>query len=96
LKKSGGEFPGFNATQHTITNHQVALNNQNASCLSCVSGMHYLSNPSGNNFWRVSGYYHHDLIRTQQGWKISGMELTATIIEGNMDLPKLAMDRLRK
>jgi hypothetical protein len=43
----------------------------------------------------VVGYYEHHLVRTAKDWKVDSMKFTATLIEGNKDLPKMGMDTVK-
>ena len=88
-------LPGFKMTQHAITNHRVSVNGNMADCFCYVDALHYLPNHSGKETWRVMGYYEHHLIKTVEGWKVDRMKFTATFIEGNQDLPKMAMDAVK-
>ncbi|HWR25614.1 MAG TPA: nuclear transport factor 2 family protein [Methanosarcina sp.] len=89
-------LPGFKMTQHVITNHRVTITGDEAECFSYVVATHYLPNPSAKNIWLVMGYYEHHLIRTSAGWKIDRMKLTATLIDGNTQLPQMAMETVKK
>lgn len=89
-------LPGFKATQHAISNHRVSVKNNEASSFSYVTALHYLPNESKNDVWRVVGFYEHHLIKTPNGWLVDKMKFTATIIDGNLDLPKLATENVRK
>lgn len=90
-------LPGFNMTQHTITNHRVTIaGDDEAECLSYVVAIHYLPNQSGRNIWLVMGYYEHHLVRTNAGWKIDKMKFNSTLIDGNSDLPQMAMEIVKK
>jgi len=88
-------LPGFTMTQHVITNHRVTLNDDTAACFSYGDALHYLPNTSGQDTWRVMGYYDHHLVKTVQGWKVDQMKFTVTLIEGNHDLPNMAMDAVK-
>lgn len=89
-------LPGFKMTQHAITNHRVSISNKTATCFSYVTALHYLPNDSKSDVWRVVGFYEHRLVRTEAGWRVSEMKFTATIIDGNTDLPKLAMENVKR
>lgn len=84
-------LPGVEVTQHTVTNHEVKMNGAEAACFSYVDSLHFLPNDSGKNTWRVMGTYEHHLVKTAKGWHVDRMKLNKTLIEGNNDLPKLAM-----
>lgn len=89
-------LPGFKATQHQITNHRISVNGSEADCFSYVTALHYLPNETKNDVWRVVGFYNHHLIKTQNGWRVDKMKFTATIIDGNLDLPKSAVENVKK
>lgn len=83
-------LPGFQATHHMITNHEVDIMGNEANATSKVFALHYLPNPSNNNTWTVAGVYFHHLVKEDGKWLIDKMTLQATIIDGNNDLPQLA------
>ena len=60
----------FDATQHTITNHQVAVNGDRAHALSYVHGRFIRKLPEGGNMFESSGWYDDRLVRTAAGWRI--------------------------
>jgi SnoaL-like domain len=88
-------LPGFKMTQHMITNHQVSITENEADCFSYVHAIHHLPNESNNNTWLVVGHYEHHLIRLKQAWRVDKMKLIATLIDGNMNLPQMAMQAAR-
>ncbi len=57
----------FDMTQHLISNEQVTIEGDRAT----VKAMFY--NPmrfaDGGEFFATGGWYHHDLVRTVEGWK---------------------------
>jgi hypothetical protein len=89
-------LPGFKMTQHMITNHRVRIEGDEAVCLSYVAATHHLPNPTGNDIWFVMGHYEHHLVRSLTGWKVDRMKFDATLIEGNSELPKLAMEAVKE
>ena len=95
IKKWQAVLPGFQMTQHMITNHRVSITGNEANCFSYVHAVHYLPNKSNNNTWIVMGHYEHHLVRLNQAWKIDRMKLIATLIDGNMDLPLIAMEAIK-
>lgn len=89
-------LPGFKMTQHMITNHQVSIAETEAACFSYVHAIHYLPNESGSNTWLVVGQYEHHLIWLKQAWRVDKMKLIVTLIDGNLDLPQMAMQAVKK
>ncbi|RPI16906.1 MAG: nuclear transport factor 2 family protein [Ignavibacteriae bacterium] len=88
-------LPGFDSTLHYITNHKVIMNGNNASCYSYLTALHVIKNAEGGESWTLYGTYYHELVKTESGWKISKMQLNFIHHEGNMNLPKLAAERMK-
>ncbi|MEV4060437.1 nuclear transport factor 2 family protein [Nonomuraea dietziae] len=80
----------FDATQHLLGNHLVSFGEGSAVCTASFQATHRLANPFGSPLWTLGGTYRFDLVRTQDGWRISGVVMTATWAEGNRDLMNLA------
>ncbi|MGV9771592.1 nuclear transport factor 2 family protein [Streptosporangium sp. NPDC003464] len=81
---------GFDATQHLITNHLVAVDGDTAVCTASFQATHRLANPFGSPLWTLGGTYRFDLVRADGDWRISGVVMTATWADGNKDLMALA------
>jgi len=60
-------LPGFDKRQHQVTNFQVTLCGDEASCISQSRAVHFLN----GEVWEAWGTYHHRLRRTGNGWKIT-------------------------
>ncbi|WP_067483296.1 nuclear transport factor 2 family protein [Actinomadura hibisca] len=80
---------GFDATQHLITNHLVTLEGDRAVCTASFQATHRLANPFGSPLWTLGGTYRFDLVRSGDGWLISGVVMTATWADGNQKLMDL-------
>lgn len=85
-----GLLGSFDATQHLITNHLVTVDVDTAVCTASFQATHRLANPFGSPLWTLGGTYRFDLVRVGDGWKISGVVMTATWADGNKDLMALA------
>ncbi len=74
-----GLLHGLKMTQHTVTGHDMTIRREDneVDCFSSISLLHYLPNETG-----------HD--KTANGWKVDKMKLIVTVIEGNIDIPRLA------
>jgi hypothetical protein len=57
---------------------------------------HYLANESNNNIWTVVGSYDLELKLINNKLRISKMKFNLKYIDGNIDLPKLAQERMKK
>ncbi|MGW0659536.1 nuclear transport factor 2 family protein [Streptodolium elevatio] len=83
---------GFDATQHLITNHMVDVTGDSAVCTAAFQATHRLANPFGAPLWTLGGDYRFDLARSGDGWRITGVVMTATWADGNKDLATLAAE----
>lgn len=82
-------LPGFDTTQHMITNHQIIMDGDKTTAIAYVRATHKL----GNDIWVVGGYYIDKLVRTDEGWKIKAIQYNA-MYEGNRVLIEQAATRV--
>ncbi|WP_281066231.1 nuclear transport factor 2 family protein [Nocardia albiluteola] len=80
----------LDATQHLITNHLVEVHDGTAVCTADFQATHRLANPFGGHLWTLGGKYRFELARTERGWVITGVLMTAVWADGNKDLLTLA------
>jgi hypothetical protein len=71
-------FPGFDATQHMITNFAVQLNGMRAECTSAVRAMHRI----GQEVWTNGGFYYHRLVKVGGHWRIAHLRYDMRFEEG--------------
>jgi hypothetical protein len=50
----------------------------------------------GEDRWTIGGYYVNELVRTDEGWKLSKVTLNVTWQTGNADVSRIALKRGRK
>jgi hypothetical protein len=86
-------LPKFRLTQHFITNHQISINGDKATCFSYVHAIHYLPYSRGGDLWSVYGTYNHELVKIQNDWKVSSMTFNLLYQEGNKILPAIAANQ---
>ncbi|MFG2139948.1 nuclear transport factor 2 family protein [Streptomyces sp. NPDC048650] len=84
---------GYDASQHLMTNHLVALDGDAAECTASFQATHRLENPLGSPLWRIGGTYRFHLVRTGGGWKIDELAMTVLWSEGNQGIAALATER---
>ena len=88
-------LPGYLHTQHLVGNLVVTVKGDHAEANSQVWMSHFLPNDEGESYWNVVGTYHHELVRTRTGWKISTMGVSILYEMGNTRLPALAGARVK-
>ncbi len=77
-------FAGWQATHHSITNHRVSIDGDNATIRAHVHAQHWLPPevaPHGRNRWLVVGFYDNEAVRTPDGWRLTRVRLTMTYEE---------------
>ena len=79
-------LPGFDATQHMISNHQITIDGDEATAVAYVRATHKL----GDEMWVVGGYYVDELVRTDEGWKLKAIQYNALYEEGDRSLVEQA------
>jgi len=88
-------LPGFDATHHQLGNYRVETDTDFAKVFCYGTASHYLKNESGHNLWVVAGTYEFELRSNYGSWRITKMKFNLKFIDGNMDLPKMAEERLK-
>ena len=89
-------FAGFDATQHLSANHVHDIRGDEATCTSYMRAEHFVITNEGDNYYTMGGYYTNRLVRTAEGWKLSGVTLTVTWNRGNRHVLRLAARRGRE
>ena len=94
-------FAGFEATQHTSTNHVHDLRGDEATCTSNMQATHFVAREpndgldSGADCWTIGGYYVNELVRSADGWKLAKITLNVTWQTGNRELSQIAQRHAR-
>lgn len=88
-------LPGFEATQHQISNFTYNIADQSARVSAYGTATHYLPNPSGRNIWIVVGTYDFEMHQENETWKVSAMTFSFKYQDGNTSLPQMAQDRVQ-
>lgn len=94
-------FAGFEATQHTSTNHVVELRGDEATCTSNMQATHFVAREpndgleDGADCWTIGGYYINELVRSTEGWKLAQVTLNVTWQTGNREVSRIALRRGR-
>ena len=72
----------LDVTQHVVTNHQVKVDGDTATCRCYLVGQHVKGTDGGDTFI-MAGVYDDELRRTADGWRIVHRTLTVTWTDGN-------------
>ena len=65
---------GFDRHQHLIGQVSIALGGDTARATAYFTNPMVALAPDGTEtLWEVGGYYHHDLVRTPDGWRSRGI-----------------------
>lgn len=74
---------GLSASQHLISNHQVLIDGDNATCSCYLHAQHTLHGTQGGDNYVMAGRYVDKLIRVGTEWRIVERELVLDWVEGN-------------
>jgi hypothetical protein len=88
-------FAGFDATQHFIGTHRVAIEGDTATVTAHMRAEHWLTSGQGGDRYTMYGTYTDDCVRTADGWRITTVKLALLREEGNRHLMRLAARRGR-
>lgn len=78
-------FAELSMTQHFIAIPRITIEGDRARALAAMRAEHWIEfePPEGTGRYTMFGFYDDKLVRTDQGWKISEMQLNVTHTEGN-------------
>jgi len=82
--------PGFDATQHTLTNFMIDVAGDTATTTVYVQAEHFIATDKGERSHTLGGYYNHRLVKSPDGWKISGLVFTVFWRRGDPQVYELA------
>jgi 3-phenylpropionate/cinnamic acid dioxygenase small subunit len=73
----------LDASQHIISNHQVVVQGDRASCRCYLQAQHVRQAAHGSPNFIVAGRYEDQLVRTTHGWRIAHRTLVIMWTDGN-------------
>ena len=85
----------FDATQHMITNVQVRLDGDTATCRATMRAEHWISGIRGTGRYTMFGVYENGFRRTAAGWRLGRLALRVVREEGNAEVWAEAQRRAR-
>jgi len=96
VEKIKSVMPGFDGSQHLITNilHTVRGDRSQSECF--VLADHFLNNSTGDRSITMAGIYTFGCIRTGAGWKINHWVLKILWYRGNPHIYQLAQEKSRQ
>lgn len=86
-------LPGYDRTHHLMGTESVQLDGDTATTTANIYATHILEN-NGEDTWVFIGDYQHELVKTDDGWKITFMRANLRAQLGNENLPALATERV--
>jgi hypothetical protein len=73
----------LDATQHIVTNQQVTVDGERATCRTQLQSQHVRRGTEGGDTYLIGGVYDDRLERRPEGWRIVHRTLTETWSRGN-------------
>jgi hypothetical protein len=73
----------LDTSHHMISNHQVRLDGDLATCRCYLQAQHVRRGVDGGRNFIVAGRYDDEFVRTGKGWRIAQRRLTTTWTDGN-------------
>lgn len=88
-------FTGLDATQHVMTNPVVDIDpsGQVARLRMYMKAEHFLQHDGGSPDYALGGYYDDQVVKTEEGWRITGVTLNVFWNRGNRNIMTLAAQR---
>jgi SnoaL-like domain len=78
-----GPINRLDATQHIVSNHQVRIKGNTATCRCHLQAQHVLKDTPGGDNFLIGGVYEDTLERRNEGWRIVHRTLTPIWEDGN-------------
>lgn len=71
-------------SQHIVTNHQIVIDGDQASCRCYLHAQHVRRGVEGGDNYVIGGRYEDTMVRTPDGWRIAHRRLVSMWREGNV------------
>ena len=85
-------LPGFDSTDHQLSDFDVKIEDDRAEAVFFGHAEHFIC----DEIWIVEGDYETELVRKNDGWLINKLKLNLSKQDGNLELPKLAGERIAR
>jgi len=89
-------LPGFTRTSHIIGTPVITWSGETAEASASVVAWHFVKTPelAGRDCWLVGGCYEMSFKKIGETWRIAALTLARAWAEGNLDLPRIAGERV--
>jgi hypothetical protein len=89
-------LPGFTRTCHVIGVPVVTVDGDAAQAAASVVAWHFVKETefAGRDQWLVGGSYEMTFRKLDDGWRLASLTLAGAWAEGNLELPKIAGERV--
>ena len=86
-------FAGFSATQHTMTNPLVTVDQDRATCSMYIQAAHSVDPAPEAPWFIMGGHYEDTLVRTEAGWLLDGVTMKLRWTRGDRSIMRTAVHR---
>ena len=93
-KVASASFEPYDSTHHLVTVDYVDASGEETEVVSHFQASHFLANPDGAPTFVQKGTYVHTVVRTDDGWRISGWNQDVRWGTGNRAVMDKAMERM--
>lgn len=91
LKNWAAFLPGFDATHHQVGTVDIEVEGETARAKLYGTSTHIID----DRIWTVVGTYNQTLLKTSEGWKLSGTQFVFKYQSGDTNLPAEAQKRMK-
>lgn len=86
IAKIDGSLGRLSVSQHLVSNQQVEIDEDSATCRSYLQAQHTRRGTEGGDNFILGGRYVDELVRTDDGWRIARRVLFIDWLEGNPEV----------
>jgi 3-phenylpropionate/cinnamic acid dioxygenase small subunit len=86
-------FPGLTFSRHTLTNHVISVDDDDAVVSVNVCAEHVIVDGNRTDVFTLNGYYNDRCVRTDDGWRIAVKQLIVQWCSGDVDVMSRARAR---
>lgn len=86
-------FSGLVATQHSMSNPRVEVNEDHATLEMYMQAEHFLDHDDPDSWFTIGGFYRDRAVRTADGWRLAAVTLNVFWRRGNYAVMEQAVSR---